>query len=225
MMRSLRHSTASSAPFGARTTEACRITPIAAQIAAANIPVYDGPRSSSAPGRAREIMAEMEPRLSCRGRGSSREARLSDVALVDAGDRALSAIIAEGRGGQRPKGRSLRGSGQQPGLGTPTRSWPMVTAPESCSCATTPTRSCGRWQRPGSAPATNHDALSNVVRTRAAKAQDAHRGLPHGLSGRRDPARISLLATCAVGPCLTLQGAGAHSDIPVGRGPTKLLPY
>ncbi len=72
-------------------------------------------------------------------------------------------------------------------------------------------------------PAYQMTSQVNVVRPGGA-AQQAHRDFHLGFltveQAQRYPAHVH-----AMSPFLTLQGAVAHSDMPVESGPTKLLPY
>lgn len=72
-------------------------------------------------------------------------------------------------------------------------------------------------------PAYQMTSQVNVVRPGGA-AQEAHRDYHLGFQTeeevRRYPAHVH-----AMSPFLTLQGAVAHSDMPVESGPTKLLPF
>ena len=72
-------------------------------------------------------------------------------------------------------------------------------------------------------PAYQVTSQINVVRP-GGQAQDPHRdyhlGFLSNATAARYPAHVHLLS-----PVLTLQGAVAHSDMPVGSGPTMYLPY
>jgi len=203
-----------------RTTEAADY-PHAAQIAA-NIPVYDGPALEfGTEAGAREIMAEWN-RAFLSGPGIIAVRRgYTDVALVDAVTEALSAIIAEEEAAGSGKGDHFAASGAN------SRVWNAheklaVTAPElfvRYNANEIVRRVAEAWLGSGYQITTQ----VNVVRP-GGKAQTAHRDYHMGFQDA-ETLRGYPASQHALSACLTLQGAVAHSDMPVVSGPTKLLPY
>jgi ectoine hydroxylase-related dioxygenase (phytanoyl-CoA dioxygenase family) len=203
-----------------RTTEAADY-PHAAKIAA-NVPVYDGPALDfGTEAGAREIMAEWN-RAFLSGPGIIAVRRgYTDLALVDAVTEALSAIIAEEEAAGTGKGDHFAASGAN------SRVWNAheklaVAAPDlfvRYNANEIVRRVAEAWLGSGYQITTQ----VNVVRP-GGKAQTAHRDYHMGFQDA-ETLRGYPASQHALSACLTLQGAVAHSDMPVVSGPTKLLPY
>ena len=197
--------------------------PFAAEIAK-NIPVYYGDalrKAFTGDATAKPVMAEMN-RAFLSGPGIIAVKRgYDDLALLDEVTEALSAIIKEEEAGNSGKGDHFAAAGAN------SRVW---NAHEKL-CVANPElfarynanelirRISEAWLGTGYQITTQ----VNVVRP-GGKAQTAHRDYHMGFQSVEDlmtyPAQQHALSAS-----LTLQGAVAHSDMPLESGPTKLLPY
>lgn len=188
------------------------------------IPVYDGEAMRPAvadPAQARLVMAEWNRAfLSGPGIIAIRNG-YDDPALVDAVTEQLNAIIREEEAGSTGKGDHFAAAGAN------SRIW---NAHEKL-CMKAPAL-YARYNANELTRAVSESWLgsgyqitfqANVVRP-GGKAQTAHRDYHMGFQDvetlKRYPASQHALSAS-----LTLQGAVAHSDMPVESGPTKLLPY
>ena len=157
-----------------------------------------------------------------RARGSSSAGRLPRPDVVD---RVTAAFERDDRRRAAPPAPAAATTSPSPapttGSGTRWRSSPCATPRRSST--TTPTTSSRSSPRPGSARRYQVTSQVNVVRP-GGEAQDPHRDYHLGFLSdevaERYPAHVHLLS-----PVLTLQGAVAHSDMPVESGPTLYLPY
>ncbi len=191
---------------------------------ASNIPVYDGDAMRQAmaePAQARLGMAEWNRAfLSGPGIIAIRKG-YADTGLVDAVTEELNAIIAEEEAGSTGKGDHFATAGAN------SRVW---NAHEKL-CMKAPAL-FARYNANELTRAVSESWLgtgyqitfqANVVRP-GGKAQTAHRDYHMGFQDvetlKRTPASQHALSAA-----LTLQGAVAHSDMPIESGPTKLLPY
>lgn len=197
--------------------------PNAVQIAK-NIPVYDGDamrREMADEARARSVMAEWNRAfLSGPGVVAIRKG-YDDLGLIDAVTEELSAIIAEEEASNAGKGDHFAAAGAN------SRMW---NAHEKL-CMRAPglyaryytnelyRRVAESWLGSGYQITTQ----VNVVRP-GGKAQVAHRDYHMGFQDA-ETLRGFPSSQHTLSASLTLQGAIAHSDMPIESGPTKLLPY
>lgn len=197
--------------------------PHAAEIAC-KIPVYDGDamrRALEDPAEARAVMAEWNRAfLSGPGIIAIRKG-YADLALVDAVTAELNEIIRREEAGNAGKGDHFAAAGAN------SRIWNAheklcIEAPTLYARynANPLTRAVSEsWLGPGY----QITFQANVVRP-GGKAQTAHRDYHMGFQDvetlKRYPAWQHALSAA-----LTLQGAVAHSEMPIESGPTKLLPY
>ena len=189
-----------------------------------NIPVYDGDalrRAMADEGDGREIMAEWNRSFqSGPGIVAIRRA-YTDTALVDAVTEELNAIIAQEEAGNSGKGDHFAAAGAN------SRVWNAheklcIRAPElyaRYNANELIRRAAESWLGSGYQITTQ----VNVVRP-GGKAQTAHRDYHMGFQDF-ETLKGYPASQHALSAALTLQGAVAHSDMPVETGPTKLLPY
>ncbi|KUF12122.1 phytanoyl-CoA dioxygenase family protein [Pseudoponticoccus marisrubri] len=197
--------------------------PHAAEIAS-NIPVYDGDAMRAAladPTRARSVMAEWNRSFQSGPGIIAIRKGYDDPALVDAVTEELNAIIKAEEAGSTGKGDHFATAGAN------SRIW---NAHEKL-CIQAP----GLYARYNSNELTRAVSESwlgsgyqitfqaNVVRP-GGKAQTAHRDYHMGFQDV-ETLKGYPASQHALSACLTLQGAVAHSDMPIESGPTKLLPY
>ncbi|MDB6177387.1 phytanoyl-CoA dioxygenase family protein [Paracoccus sp. Z330] len=191
---------------------------------ASNIPIYDGDAMRRAMGdetRARAVMAEWN-RAFENGPGIiAIRNGFDDPALLDAVTDALGAIIAEEEAGAAGKGDHFASAGAN------SRIWNAheklaLKAPElfvRYNANELVRRVSEAWLGSGYQITTQ----VNVVRP-GGKSQTVHRDYHMGFQDvetlKGYPASQHMLSAS-----LTLQGAVAHSDMPLNSGPTKLLPY
>lgn len=197
--------------------------PHASEIAS-KIPVYDGDAMRHAmtdPAQARIVMAEWNRAfLSGPGIIAIRKG-YDDPALVDAVTEQLNAIIKEEEAGPTGKGDHFAAAGAN------SRVWNAheklcMTAPEvyvRYNANELTRRVSESWL--GSGYQITFQA--NVVRP-GGKAQTAHRDYHMGFQDV-ETLKGYPASQHALSACLTLQGAVAHSEMPIESGPTKLLPY
>lgn len=197
--------------------------PHAAEIAS-KIPIYDGEamrRAMSDEVQARSVMSEWN-RCFAFGPGIIViRGGYSDLALVDAVTAELNAIIAEEEAAGTGTGDHFAAAGAN------SRIWnaheklcmraPALYALYNSNELTR--RASESWL--GSGYQITFQA--NVVRP-GGKAQTAHRDYHMGFQDV-DTLKAYPASQHALSAALTLQGAVAHSDMPVESGPTKLLPY
>lgn len=188
------------------------------------IPVYDGDamqRAMADPEQARVVMAEWNRAfLSGPGIIAIRKG-YDDLAIVDAVTEQLNAIIKEEEAGTTGKGDHFAAAGAN------SRIWNAheklcIKAPEIYARynANELTRRISEsWL--GSGYQITFQA--NVVRP-GGKAQTAHRDYHMGFQDV-ETLRGYPASQHALSAALTLQGAVAHSEMPLASGPTKLLPY
>ncbi len=197
--------------------------PHAAEIAQ-NIPIYDGEAMRAAmtdEAQARSVMAEWNRSFQSGPGTIAILGAYRDIALLDAVTEVLSAIIAEEEASGSGKGDHFAAAGAN------SRMWNAheklcIRAPELYTRYYTNElfrRAAESWLGSGYQITTQ----VNVVRP-GGKAQVAHRDYHMGFQDvatlKRFPASQHALSAA-----LTLQGAIAHSDMPIDSGPTKLLPY
>lgn len=189
-----------------------------------NIPVYDGAalrRHFSDEDRARAVMAEFN-RVFASGPGIiAVRGGHSDTALLDEVTDALSAIIAGEEAAQPGKGDHFAAAGAN------SRLWnaheklgvrdPVLFARYNANEVVR--RAAESWLGPSYQITTQ----VNVVRP-GGKAQTPHRDYHMGFQ-TEEILRDYPASQHALSALLTLQGAVAHSDMPLQSGPTKLLPY
>ncbi len=197
--------------------------PFAASIDS-QVPVYDGAAMLAAmqqEGQAREVMAEWNRAFSTGPGIVVIRQGYSDLALIDAVTDELSAIIAEEEASGTSTGDHFAAAGAN------SRIWnsheklcvraPALYARYNANELTR--RISESWL--GSGYQVTFQV--NVVRP-GGKAQTAHRDYHMGF---QDVATLKQFPASqhALSAALTLQGAVAHSDMPLASGPTKLLPY
>lgn len=188
------------------------------------IPVYDGDamrRAMADPAQARVVMAEWNRAfLSGPGIIAIRKG-YDDLAIVDAVTEQLNVIIKEEEAGTTGKGDHFAAAGAN------SRIWNAheklcMKAPElyvRYNANELTRRVSESWL--GSGYQITFQA--NVVRP-GGKAQTAHRDYHMGFQDV-ETLRGYPASQHALSAALTLQGAVAHSDMPIESGPTKLLPY
>jgi ectoine hydroxylase-related dioxygenase (phytanoyl-CoA dioxygenase family) len=189
-----------------------------------NVPFYDGERLRSlaaVPARRREVQSEMVRTLADGPGIVVIKGAFADLAVVDRATEVFNALIAD----QRAAGASAGDHFAKPGAND--RVWNAlekmaVRAPEAFAeyyeneiIALVSTA----WLGPGY----QITSQINVVNPGGA-AQTAHRDYHLGFlsteAAARYPAHVHRLSRV-----LTLQGAVAHSDMPVESGPTMYLPH
>lgn len=189
-----------------------------------NIPVYDGQALRHAfadEGRARAVMAEFNRAfasgpgiVAIRGGHADRE-------LLDAVTDALSAIIAEEEAARPGKGDHFAASGAN------SRLWnaheKLAMRDPALFARYNANEIVRRVAEAWLGPCYQITTQVNVVRP-GGKAQTPHRDYHMGFQSE-EALRGYPSSQHALSACLTLQGAVAHSDMPVASGPTKLLPY
>ena len=197
--------------------------PLAASVAE-QIPIYDAGRIRAViddPDRIRAVMAEWNRALATGPGIIAVRNAIDDMGVLDGVTDVLNRIIAE-------EASSAAGSGDHfAPAGANSRVWNAheklcLAAPELFARYTAnpivPLAS-----RSWLGPRYQITTQVNVVRP-GGKAQICHRDYHMGFQTEQDlvqyPASVHALS-----PALTLQGAVAHTDMPVVSGPTKLLPY
>ncbi|MGB3313860.1 MAG: phytanoyl-CoA dioxygenase family protein [Albidovulum sp.] len=197
--------------------------PHAAEIAK-NIPVYDGEvlrRDFTDADKARSVMAEFN-RVFATGPGIiAIRGGHPDTALLDEVTEVLSAIIAEEEAAQPGKGDHFAAAGAN------SRVWnaheklgvrdPALFARYNANEVVR--RVAEAWL----GPCYQITTQVNVVRP-GGKAQMPHRDYHMGFQ-TEEILRDYPASQHALSALLTLQGAIAHSDMPMDSGPTKLLPW
>ena len=188
------------------------------------VPIYDGAalrREFASEATAWPVMAEFNRAFQSGPGIIAIRSGHPDGVLLDAVTEVLNAIIDEEEAGEAGKGDHFAAAGAN------SRAWNAheklcMRAPElfaRYNANEIVRRVSEAWLGPGY----QITAQVNVVRP-TGKAQTAHRdyhmGFQTGETLMRYPASQHALSAC-----LTLQGAVAHSDMPLESGPTKLLPY
>ena len=201
-----------------RTTQAADY-PHAAEILR-NVPVYDGDRLR-AEGTGRAVMAEWN-RAFATGPGIIAIRRgYADTALVDAVTEVLIEIIAQEAASGDGKGDHFASAGSN------ARVWnaheKLAMADPALFVRYTANTLVPAVAESWLGPLWQMTTQVNLVRP-GGKAQTAHRDYHMGFQTAADLASYPA-AQHGVSALLTLQGAVAHSDMPVVSGPTKLLPY
>ncbi len=191
---------------------------------AGNIPVYDGSamhRAMTDEPQARSVMAEWNRSFQSGPGIVTIRGGYDDLGLIDAVTAELNAIIAEEEAGNTGKGDHFAAAGAN------SRVWNSheklcIRAPElfaRYNANELTRRASESWLGSGY----QITMQVNVVRP-GGKAQTAHRDYHMGFQDvetlKGYPASQHTLSAS-----LTLQGAIAHSDMPLDSGPTKLLPY
>lgn len=189
-----------------------------------NIPVYDGDTLRAAFGsqdQARPVMAEFN-RAFLAGPGiiAIRDG-YTDHALVDAVTEVLFAIIAEEEAGDGGAGDHFAAAGANSRVWNAHEKLAMKDPHLFVRYNTNDIlrRVSEAWL--GSAYQITTQV--NVVRP-GGKAQTAHRDYHMGFQSA-EALKTYPTSQHALSACLTLQGAVAHTDMPIASGPTKLLPY
>jgi ectoine hydroxylase-related dioxygenase (phytanoyl-CoA dioxygenase family) len=197
--------------------------PLAAEVAD-NVPVYDGDTvrtAAAGPDKRRALTAEWVRALSEGPGVIAIRSALADRAIVDAASAHFTAIIAE------EKAAGAAGGDHFARPGANDRVWnalqklcardPEVFAAYYGNAAVA--LASAAWLGPGY----QMTSQVNVVNPGGA-AQSAHRdyhlGFQAGEAILAYPAHVHRLS-----PAMTLQGAVAHSDMPLETGPTLYLPY
>ncbi|MCV2874241.1 phytanoyl-CoA dioxygenase family protein [Defluviimonas sp. WL0050] len=189
-----------------------------------NIPVYDGTvlsRGFADEGRARVVMAEFNHAFSSGPGIIAIRGGHADTGLLDGVTEVLSAIIAEEEAARPGKGDHFAAAGAN------SRLWnaheklgvrdPALFARYNAN--ETVRRVAEAWL----GPCYQITTQVNVVRP-GGKAQTPHRDYHMGFQ-TEEVLRDYPASQHALSALLTLQGAVAHSDMPLESGPTKLLPY
>lgn len=206
----------------ARTTAAADY-PFAVEIVS-NIPVYDGDALREQflhDDSAYPVMAELNRAFQSGPGIIAIRKGYADIDLVDRVTAALSAIIAEEEAASGGKGDHFAAAGAN------SRVWNAheklaVRAPELFALYNANEivrRVSEAWLGAGYQITTQ----VNVVRP-GGKAQTPHRDYHMGFQ-TEEALRTYPVSQHALSASLTLQGAIAHSDMPLASGPTKLLPY
>lgn len=191
---------------------------------AGNIPIYDGDSMRAAmadEGQARAVTAEWNQAFLSGPGAVVVRAGYDDLGLVDAVTAELTAIMIKEEAAGTGKGDHFAAAGAN------SRIWNAheklcMRAPElyaRYNANEIIRRLSESWLGPGYQITTQ----VNVVRP-GGKAQTAHRDYHMGFQATETLKRYPASAH-ALSAALTLQGAVAHSDMPVESGPTKLLPY
>ncbi|PWN86564.1 PhyH-domain-containing protein [Acaromyces ingoldii] len=211
----------------ARTTQRDAV-PLAASIAS-EVPIYEGSQlrqwlgeGAAAVEREEQLMDEWH---ACLGEGPGvfvvrdmvpREA-------VDAASRALDGILeAEARGsGGRARGDHFAKAGANSRVWNSFEKLAVADAGAFARYFANPLLdlACQAWLGPGY----QLTSQLNVVHP-GGQAQDPHRDYHLGFQSAAAAARYPI-ATQVASQRLTLQGAVAHSDMPLASGPTLLLPF
>lgn len=197
--------------------------PFAAEIAS-NIPIYDGSsihQAMHSEEQARTVMAEWNRAFKSGPGIIAVRNGYSDLALMDAVTDELNAIITEEEAAGTATGDHFAAAGAN------SRIW--NSHEKLCM------RAPGLYARYNSNELTRRISESwlgsgyqmtfqvNVVRP-GGKAQTAHRDYHMGFQDV-ETLKGFPASQHALSAALTLQGAVAHSDMPILSGPTKLLPY
>ncbi len=211
--------------FRRHITQETRATdyPHAVEIAG-GIPVYDGGamrRAMAGEEEARSVMAEWNRSFQSGSGIVAIRGGYEDLGLIDAVTEELNAIIAEEEAGNTGKGDHFAAAGAN------SRIWNSheklcMRAPELFARynANELTRRVSEsWLGSGY----QVTMQVNVVRP-GGKAQTAHRDYHMGFQDV-ETLKGYPASQHALSASLTLQGAIAHSDMPLDSGPTKLLPY
>ncbi|WP_371157835.1 phytanoyl-CoA dioxygenase family protein [Jannaschia sp. 2305UL9-9] len=187
-----------------------------------NIPVYDGDRVRGALTHApRALMAEWN-RCFATGPGIVAVRRgFADTGLIDAVTDILSQVIAQEEATGGGTGDHFAGAGANSRLWNAHEKLAMAAPELFVRYNANPI--IGALAEAWLGPAWQMTTQVNVVRP-GGRAQVAHRDYHMGFQTAEDLARYPA-SQHAVSARLTLQGAVAHSAMPVASGPTKLLPY
>lgn len=197
--------------------------PHASEIAK-NIPVYDGDamrRAMADEAAARSVMAEWNRTFQSGPGVIAIRGGYDDLGLIDAVTEELNAIIALEEAGDAGKGDHFAASGANSRLWNAHEKLCM-RAPDlfvRYNANELIRRVSESWLGPGYQITTQ----VNVVRP-GGKAQVAHRDYHMGFQDAETLKRYPA-SQHALSATLTLQGAVAHSDMPLESGPTKFLPY
>lgn len=200
--------------------------PLATRVAK-NIPIYDGDAirhaaslEGTTPQRIRAFQQEWAQTLLSGAGAVVIENAIDDIELLDSVTAAFYRII-------KRESQSDSGADHFAPAGSNTRIWnaheklcveePELFARYNANAAMA--QICRAWLGPGY----QITAQANIVHP-GGKAQHCHRDYHMGFQTTERlyeyPAHVH-----AMSPMLTLQGAIAHSDMPVESGPTKLLPF
>jgi len=197
--------------------------PLAAEIEN-NIPIYSGDelrRHIATETGARAVMAEMN-RVFTSGPGIvAVRGGYADTALVDAVTEVFFAAIEEEEAASGTSGDHFAAAGSNSRLWNAHQKL-AARAPElyvRYNANDLLRRICQSWLGTGY----QITAQVNVVRP-GGKAQQVHRDYHMGIQ-TPDAMAATPAGQHAMVPYLTLQGAVAHTDVPVASGPTRLLPY
>jgi ectoine hydroxylase-related dioxygenase (phytanoyl-CoA dioxygenase family) len=195
-----------------------------AEVIDQQVPVYDGHRIRAEAGdaaRMRALMAEWNRAFRTGPGIIAIRSGYADIGLVDAVTDVLNDVIREEQAAGTSKGDHFAKAG------TNSRVWNAheklcMKAPELYARynANSILRMVAEsWL----GPAYQMTAQVNVVRP-GGKAQTAHRDYHMGFQTVEELKHYPA-SQHALSACLTLQGAIAHSDMPIEAGPTKLLPF
>lgn len=189
-----------------------------------NIPVYDGDALRVAFGsqnRAQLVMAEFNQAFLDGPGIVAIRGGYTDHALVDAVTDVLFAIIAEEEAGDAGAGDHFAAAGANSRVWNAHEKLAMKDPHLFVRYNSNEIlrRVCEAWL--GSAYQITTQV--NVVRP-GGKAQTAHRDYHMGFQSA-DALKTYPASQHALSARLTLQGAVAHTDMPIASGPTKLLPY
>ncbi len=209
----------------ARETDTRRV-PLASKIAK-KIPVYDGEAvrhaaelEAKAPQRIRAYQQEWAQVLASGAGAVVIENAVDDIALLDAVTDVFYTII-------KREAQLDSGADHFAPAGSNTRIWNgheklCIESPElfaRYNANAVMAKMCRAWLGPGY----QITAQANIVHP-GGQAQHCHRDYHMGFQTTERlyeyPAHVH-----AMSPMLTLQGAIAHSDMPLESGPTKLLPF
>lgn len=197
--------------------------PLAAEIEN-NIPIYSGDelrRLIATETGARAVMAELN-RVFTSGPGIiAVRGGYADTALVDAVTEVFFAAIEEEEAASGTSGDHFAAAGSNSRLWNAHQKL-AARAPElyvRYNANDLLRRICQSWLGTGY----QITAQVNVVRP-GGKAQQVHRDYHMGIQ-TPDAMAATPAGQHAMVPYLTLQGAVAHTDVPVASGPTRLLPY
>lgn len=189
-----------------------------------NIPVYDGAalsRGFTDEGRARVVMAEFNHVFSSGPGIIAIRGGYSDTGLLDEVTEILSAIIAGEEAAQPGKGDHFAAAGANSRLWNAHEKF-GVRAP-ALFARYNANEIVRRVAEAWLGPCYQITTQVNVVRP-GGKAQTPHRDYHMGFQ-TEEILRDYPASQHALSALLTLQGAVAHSDMPLDSGPTKLLPY
>lgn len=195
--------------------------PHAAEISQ-NIPVYDGPAVRRwLSGDARGVMAEWNTALRSGPGIIAVRQGYETLSLIDAVTEVLAGIITQEESLGAGKGDHFAGAGAN------SRVWnaheKLAVAAPDLFVRYNANPIVGAIAEAWLGPAWQMTTQVNVVRP-GGKAQTAHRDYHMGFQAAEDLVRYPA-SQHALSAQLTLQGAVAHSDMPILSGPTKLLPY